>query len=84
VLPEGTAARIERAAWEVPVLFRWLQRHGAVPEEDMLRTFNMGIGLILVCPPALVDVVAEELHSRKETPIRLGTITPGDRAVTYV
>ncbi len=84
VLPEGTAARIERSAWEVPAIFRWLQHAGGVPEEDMLRTFNMGIGMILVCPPALVDAVVEDLHSRKETPTLLGTVTAGNRSVTYV
>ena len=84
VLPEGTAARIERSAWDVPPLFQWLQHAGGVPDEDMLRTFNMGIGMILVCTPALVDAVVEDLHSRKETPIVIGEITAGDRAVTYV
>ena len=50
----------------------------------MLRTFNMGIGMILVCTPALVDAVVEDLHSRKEMPTLLGTITAGNRSVTYV
>ena len=76
VLPEGTAARIERSAWEVPAIFRWLQQAGGVPEEDMLRTFNMGIGMILVCTPALVNAVLEDLLSPKETPTLLGRLSP--------
>jgi phosphoribosylformylglycinamidine cyclo-ligase len=48
VLPPGTDALVRLSSWEVPALFRWLQRSGNVPREDMLRTFNMGIGMILV------------------------------------
>jgi phosphoribosylformylglycinamidine cyclo-ligase len=44
ILPPDTAAVIDRAAWDVPVVFRWLQRIGTVPDDDMLRTFNMGSG----------------------------------------
>ena len=48
ILPHGTAAVIDAAAWAVPPLFRWLQQAGDVPIDDMMRTFNMGIGLIIV------------------------------------
>ena len=83
VLPEGTAARIQRSAWEVPALFQWLQRAGEVPAEDMLRTFNMGIGLILVCTPALADAVMDDLRARKEAPVAMGDIVAGERRVIY-
>jgi phosphoribosylformylglycinamidine cyclo-ligase len=83
VLPPGTAARVDRAAWEVPPLFQWLQRAGTVPDEDMRRTFNMGIGLILVCTPALVDVVLGDLRVRRESPAVIGAIVHGDGLVTY-
>jgi phosphoribosylformylglycinamidine cyclo-ligase len=83
VLPAGTAARIDRGSWQVPSIFRWLQQSGEVPDEDMLRTFNMGIGLILVCTPALVDAVVEELRSRHEDPRLIGEVVRGDRVVTY-
>jgi phosphoribosylformylglycinamidine cyclo-ligase len=84
VLPEGTAARIQRSAWEAPAVFQWLQRAGEVPDQDMLRTFNMGIGMILVCTPSLVEAVIEDLESRKESPVVIGTIVPGDRDVSYI
>jgi phosphoribosylformylglycinamidine cyclo-ligase len=83
VLPPGTAARVDRAAWDVPPVFQWLQRAGSVPDEDMRRTFNMGIGLILVCTPALVDVVIEDLRVRHESPIVIGAIVRGDGLVVY-
>jgi phosphoribosylformylglycinamidine cyclo-ligase len=84
VLPEGTAARVDPAAWEVPPLFQWLQRGGGVPDDDMRRTFNMGIGLVMVCTPALVDQVVEDLRARHESPVLLGDIIPGPRTVTYL
>jgi phosphoribosylformylglycinamidine cyclo-ligase len=83
VLPPGTAARVDRASWEVPPLFQWLQRSGDVPYQDMMRTFNMGIGLILVCAPAVADAVLEDLRGRREAPIVIGEIVQGDRAVSY-
>ena len=83
ILPTGVAARIDRASWNVPPLFQWLQRAGGVPESDMLRTFNMGIGLILVCTPALVDAVLADLAERHESPIVIGEIVQGDRDVRY-
>ncbi len=48
ILPPGTAAVVDAASWTVPPLFRWLQQAGEVAADDMLRTFNMGIGLIIV------------------------------------
>jgi phosphoribosylformylglycinamidine cyclo-ligase len=61
VLPRGTAAVIRAGSWVVPPIFQWLERAGGVPREDMLRTFNMGIGLILVVAPADADRVLAAL-----------------------
>jgi phosphoribosylformylglycinamidine cyclo-ligase len=83
VLPQGMAARIDRSSWPVPPMFQWLQRGGDVPVDDMLRTFNMGIGLILVCPPALVDTVMDDLRTRHESPIVIGDIISGPQVVRY-
>ena len=83
ILPPGTAAAVDRSSWTVPPLFQWLQRSGDVPDEDMLRAFNMGIGLIIVCTPTLVDAVIDDLRSRRESPVVIGEITRGDRVVSY-
>jgi phosphoribosylformylglycinamidine cyclo-ligase len=83
ILPAGTGARIDRRAWETPAVFRWLQRSGGVPDDDMFRTFNMGIGLILVCPPALAQTVVDDLRMRHESPIVMGDIVRGTGAVSY-
>jgi phosphoribosylformylglycinamidine cyclo-ligase len=85
ILPERTHARIDRSRWSVPLIFRWLQNTGSVPEHDMLRTFNMGIGLIVAC-------AAEheaELHQRLAAAGETGAATIGDlrasgRGVVYV
>lgn len=58
-LPEGCGARVERAAWPVPPIFRLLAEHGAVSEDEMYRVFNMGVGFIAVVPPADVESVRE-------------------------
>ena len=52
VLPDGSEAVVRLGSWDVLPIFEWLQRAGGVPETDMLRTFNMGIGLILIVPAA--------------------------------
>jgi phosphoribosylformylglycinamidine cyclo-ligase len=83
ILPAGTGARIDRRAWEAPAVFRWLQQSGGVPDDDMFRTFNMGVGLILVCPPALVETVVDDLRTRHESPIVMGDIVRGTGAVSY-
>ena len=85
VLPHGTAAVVNRSAWEVPPLFRWLQDAGSVPDADMLRTFNMGIGLILVVARERAEQTLEELAARGGRGARvIGEIVPGELPdVTY-
>lgn len=83
ILPSGTAAQVQRSAWTTPPLFQWLQRSGDVPIDDMYRTFNMGIGMILVCPAALVDTVMDDLKSRQEEPVIIGEIVRGQQEVVY-
>jgi phosphoribosylformylglycinamidine cyclo-ligase len=68
----------------VPALFEWLQRTGDVPDGDMLRTFNMGVGLIVVCAPADARLLIEKLTSAGEPgAVRIGEIQAG-AGVTYV
>lgn len=55
VVPKGLATKVSRAAWEVPPLFRWVQQAGNVPDAEMFRTFNMGVGMVAVVPPADVE-----------------------------
>jgi phosphoribosylformylglycinamidine cyclo-ligase len=85
VLPDGVHAIVDRRAWTVPPLFDWLQRAGNVPVDDMLRTFNMGIGLIVVCRPFDEAQVIESLiRSGESSPKRIGVIASGGTGVRYV
>jgi phosphoribosylformylglycinamidine cyclo-ligase len=84
-LPRGTAAVVDRGAWQVPAIFEWLGRRGEVPDEDMLRTFNMGIGLIAVCAHGDLDAVLAALVAAGEAGARvIGRITEGEGTVRYV
>jgi len=84
VLPEGTDAVVRLNAWNVPPIFQWLQQAGAVPREDMLRTFNMGIGLILAVAEAEADGVLAALAAAGEPrAVRIGGITAGSGQVRY-
>jgi len=79
VLPHGTAAVIDTSAWEVPSLFTWLERSGSIPHEDMMRTFNMGIGLIIVTRRDDAEPLIDELAARGGRDARvIGEIVPGE------
>ena len=85
IIPDGMHAEIERAAWRVPAVFAWLQSSGRVPDADMLRTFNMGIGLIVACAPADADAVLGALAQNGEAgAVRIGRIAAGGEGVRYV
>jgi phosphoribosylformylglycinamidine cyclo-ligase len=83
ILPAGTGARIDTSSWVVPPIFQWLQRAGDVPDEDMRRTFNMGIGMVLVCTPALATAILDDLQARREEPVVIGEIIRGHGDVVY-
>ncbi len=61
VLPEGLGARIDKSAWETPPLFRLIQERGNIAEEEMYRTFNMGIGIVLAVAAADAEAVRSQL-----------------------
>lgn len=75
VLPEGLSAEIDLAAIEPPAVFSWLSRTGGVAAEEMLRTFNCGVGMIAVTPEADAQRVQEVLEAQGESVIRLGRLT---------
>ncbi len=86
VLPHGTAAVIDGASWTVPPLFRWLQQAGHVPVDDMMRTFNMGIGLIIVTARDQAEALIDELAARGGRDARvIGEVVAGEPpSVSYV
>ena len=78
VMPPGCRAIVERKSWEIPTVFRFLQKRGGIPEEEMWRTFNNGIGMVLVVRPRDVDAVVESVHELGERSLHIGEIVQGD------
>jgi phosphoribosylformylglycinamidine cyclo-ligase len=76
VLPDGVSAVLERSAWPLPPLFRWLQEQGNVADGEMHRVFNCGIGMVVVVASADADRATTVLRSAGETVHRIGAIEP--------
>jgi phosphoribosylformylglycinamidine cyclo-ligase len=77
ILPEGLGARVNSGSWPVPPVFAWLATAGGVPREDMLRTFNLGLGMIAVTAPGEADGLIAALAAAGERAFRIGTVEPG-------
>jgi phosphoribosylformylglycinamidine cyclo-ligase len=84
ILPEGCAIRLRRGSWEVPRVFPWLQALGHVPDAEMFRVFNMGIGLVLVVADYYAEAIARYISTEVHIPAWvIGEVVEGDRAVTW-
>jgi phosphoribosylformylglycinamidine cyclo-ligase len=83
ILPKTISAEIDTASWPLPPLFAYLQQLGNVPQDEMLRTFNMGIGLIAVIPEAKWKRARTLLGRLGETFYVIGQTIKGDRSVRY-
>ncbi len=75
VLPEGLAADIDLGSMTVPPVFSWLARTGGVEPQEMLRTFNCGVGMVLVTAPDEAERLTRALESAGETVVRLGQLS---------
>jgi phosphoribosylformylglycinamidine cyclo-ligase len=74
VLPDGLGARIRRGSWEVPPLFRLIQSGGGVRDDEMFRTFNMGIGMAVVVAPQDLHDVEHSLERRGSPSFLIGSV----------
>jgi len=83
VLPRGTGAAIDLGSWPVPPLFEHLRQLGNVPQDEMLRTFNMGLGMLAVVPLAKFKKAQTVLERVGEKAYTVGRIIKGDRKVIY-
>ena len=86
VLPENTVAQIDAKAWTLPKLFQWLQQGGNVETQEMYRTFNCGIGMVVIAAAENADALQAFLAEQGETVYRLGEIRSrvGDEHQTQV
>ena len=83
ILLRGTAAEVRKGSWPVLPVFEYLRRMGDIEEAEMFRTFNMGIGMILVVAPEDSARVMQHFQSRREPVFEIGSVTRGDGAVHY-
>jgi phosphoribosylformylglycinamidine cyclo-ligase len=77
VVPQGLACEIDLSAWELPPVFRWLAITAGMTEAELLKTFNCGIGMMLVVDAARADAITALLQDSGETVARIGQIVPG-------
>ena len=78
VLPSGVRAEIDLGSWPVPPIFKYLSKLGKMETDELLLSFNMGVGMILIVPPQNVRPVEAGLKRRREKVYRIGRIERGD------
>jgi len=84
-LPDGCAAEVRLGTWVVPPIFRVIQQLGGIARDEMLRTFNMGVGLIVVCAPADAEHVISTVGAGGAHHAALiGSVVSGDHMVRYL
>ena len=81
VLPNGAQAVVNEASWEWPELFKLLQREGGVEQFEMYRTFNCGVGMVLVVDAADADKTVERLNNLGEKAFTMGHIVDNAESV---
>ncbi len=82
VLPDGLHAHVDAGSWPQPRLMAFLQAQGNIEPEEMARTFNCGIGMVLAVPEADVDAVTADLENAGETVFRVGEVASGTKGCT--
>ena len=78
VLPSGIKAKIDLTSWPVPLIFKFLAKIGKIETNELLQSFNLGVGMILVVPPTYVKSVEADLKRRREKFFRIGRIERAD------
>ena len=81
VLPEGLACEIDLNAWTLPPVFNWLARTASMSEPELLKTFNCGIGMVLVVAADRAEALAALLADQGETVVQMGRVIPGEGVV---
>ena len=82
MLPEGKHAVIKKDSYEVPAIFKMMEREGNVEEHMMYNTYNMGFGMIVAVDPADVEKTMEAMRAAGDTPYVIGEIKDGEKGVT--
>ena len=82
MLPDGVRAVVKKDSYEVPAIFKLMQKTGDIEEQMMYNTYNMGLGMVLALDPADVDKTLEALKAAGETAYVVGTCEAGEKGVT--
>ena len=82
MLPDGMHAVVRKDSYEVPAIFKLLQKTGDIAEEMMYNTYNMGLGMIVAVSPDKVDAAMEAIKSAGDVPYVVGEIKAGEKGVT--
>jgi phosphoribosylformylglycinamidine cyclo-ligase len=83
VLPDGTHARVVLGTWEVPPIFTWIQQQGEVDDEEMLRVFNLGVGMVAVVAAADLGEILASLRASGQKGFVMGSVDKGGSGVVY-
>jgi phosphoribosylformylglycinamidine cyclo-ligase len=83
ILPKNTGAQVEIGSWPVPPIFEHLRELGQVSQEEMMRTFNMGVGLIAAIPAAKFTRAKNLLDRAEEKFFVVGRVVKGEHRVQY-
>jgi phosphoribosylformylglycinamidine cyclo-ligase len=83
VLPEGARAVVDRSTWTVPAVFRDIQARGGIADDELDRTFNCGVGMVLVVAEGAVEAVLSALSGAGEHAWVLGRVAAGERGVVF-
>jgi phosphoribosylformylglycinamidine cyclo-ligase len=81
ILPEGTGVRVERGTWPVLPVFELMRKLGNVADAEMFRTFNMGVGMVVITAAADAETIKAHLKERGEAVYEIGRVTEGNREV---
>lgn len=84
VVPPDCSIIIDRRSWKVPPIFTLIQEKGGVPEPEMYRTFNMGIGMVLIAPPEQAPLIVNHLNEAGEVASIIGDIRQGVHEVVII
>jgi phosphoribosylformylglycinamidine cyclo-ligase len=84
ILPEGSAVEIQKGSWPVLPIYRLMQEMGDVSEAEMYRTFNMGVGMVIVTSPKDAETIKSHLEQRGDAVFEIGRVIQGEREVRLI
>jgi phosphoribosylformylglycinamidine cyclo-ligase len=84
ILPPDLGVEITRNSWSVLPIFTLMQHIGRVSEAEMYRTFNMGVGMIIVCAQSSVPIISAQITARGMNYYEIGRVVPGEREVRLI